>query len=352
MKEEWDPLFSDYLEKYGAWQAREKKRRDDEFAQLPNPTAEANYDLHRFLAKYFLDGHGQPDKTKTPDPLALPGYDARPTLHAAAERIPGLETHSGGSGDDRTIVIGWDRSAVWRHAGQIDAESWEKEAKHKQEAWENSLNKHRHFLKEQGRKAPRVESLKSYIGSYLIACQDLSAGWDTTNDMTLDISDSSDPHVLEAAFDFGVLEGIMLLSFSEAAIKEFVITLDDNKSEDDAEQLVRGKRVRKGSSKQRKKAIKSEFPKRTRVLRLQWRGRETGEGEIQLDDDSNPSNVGQLEFADNTLANFKGFMNIPFAGDKVEVLGYKVNAKPKQSAENWNNFSKSRYESERMGRWR
>jgi hypothetical protein len=194
------------------------------------------------------------------------------------------------------------------------------------------------------------------MGSYLIECKQLSEGWDIANDMTLDISDSSDQHVLEAAFDFGILEGAMLLSFSQAAIKEFTATLDDGGSEDDAdseeEQVVRGKRARKGSGNQRKKSAKSESSKRTRVLHLQWRGRETGEGEIQLDDDSNPSHVGQLEFTDATLTKFKGFTSIPSAGEKVEFLGYKVNAIPQQTAEDWNCFSESQYERQRVGRWR
>jgi len=74
--------------------------------------------MHMFLRKYFLDDNGNPDKTKTPAPIALPGFANPSQVHAAAERILGLESTSGGYGDDRTVVLGWDRSAVWKVAAQ------------------------------------------------------------------------------------------------------------------------------------------------------------------------------------------------------------------------------------------
>ena len=72
-----------------------------------------------FLRKSFLDDKGNPDKTKTLDLIPLPGFADRPKMHATAERIPGLETNSGGYGVDRTVVVGWDSSVVWRVASEI-----------------------------------------------------------------------------------------------------------------------------------------------------------------------------------------------------------------------------------------
>jgi hypothetical protein len=357
MKDEWDPIFAVYLEEERAWRARDNKRRDDEFAQLPTPTAEAEHDLQRFLAKYFLDGlNGQPDKSKSPNPIALPGYSNRSTVHQAAERIDGLHTHSGGEGyDDRTIVIGWDRAAVWRLAGEFGAASWERKKKQKQQVWEESLNEHRSFV-EEGKKNPNIGLLKSYTGSYLIDCKTLSDGWDIENDMTLDIDESTDPKVLQAAFDFGVLDGTMLLSFSESVIREYASTLVDFDSEDREEDLedeaVGAKRKANAPAKTRKKAAKAESANTTRTLHLQWRGRETGEGVIQLDEDTDPSHIGQLKWTDGSLTKFIGAVKIPFVSrDLVRFVGYKVDANPREAPEDWNNFSESQYERERVGRW-
>ncbi|KAK3326941.1 hypothetical protein B0T19DRAFT_474813 [Cercophora scortea] len=84
--------------------------KDKKFLELKGgPTEEAEFDVDRFLAKYFLNGlHGQPDRAKTKEPVALDlsidCHDA--TLKKAIQAIPGLAFHA--SDYLSMSVVGWD----------------------------------------------------------------------------------------------------------------------------------------------------------------------------------------------------------------------------------------------------
>ncbi|ODM17597.1 hypothetical protein SI65_07272 [Aspergillus cristatus] len=82
------------------WEESFERAIDDLFAKISNhdqpfvvPTVEANFDIHHFMAKYFLDGlGGKPDPKKTPEPITLYSFlENEWEVRAAFASIPGLQ---------------------------------------------------------------------------------------------------------------------------------------------------------------------------------------------------------------------------------------------------------------------
>lgn len=62
------------------------------FAKIEGGCAkEANADPPRFLAKYFLNSQGQPDKAKTKKPLSFGLWNNKDELRRLIKAVPGLE---------------------------------------------------------------------------------------------------------------------------------------------------------------------------------------------------------------------------------------------------------------------
>ena len=80
-----------------------------------------------------------------------------------------------------------------------------------------------------------------------------------------------------------------------------------------------------------------------------WRGRETGEGEIQVDTDG--SNKGYIEFTDSTYTVFHGMIYIPFAGD-VHFSGYKTSGLIGPIEDEWEDYSEAAHRYAEVARWR
>jgi len=87
-----------------------------------------------------------------------------------------------------------------------------------------------------------------------------------------------------------------------------------------------------------------------RRLYFLWRGRETGEGEIQLDHDR--SNRGWIEFTDDNCLEFHGVINGGFLGENVKWSGYKVGGSSAPFRRAWNDYSEEQYDHESIARWR
>jgi len=358
----------------------EYERRKQEAARLeeenwqkcttPGERACANID--RFMEHYFL-ADGRPDHTKTTEPLALYGYTDRSDIQRRAERIGGLETHWGGEGSDRTMCIGWNRSAVWQLAGTIDNKSWEKKAKEQEDQWEEAMDEHRDFIasmeKKNGKKVALTnrEKLDKCKGSYIVRCEDLSGGWDNCNSLGIDIAAGPKAGILQAAVKFGILKGTMLLSFNESELDEYVGTSgkygnsdsDDDEDDEDSEgsylSTATSSKKRKAPTKNAvttkpgrgrpKKQAKGSAPTSNR-LHFRLRGRETGEGMIFF----NPEK-GYLDFTDSNYVAFKGVASLPAVGNKVPFEGFKVSAEAITRAQPWSTFSEKVHEEERTSRW-
>ena len=93
-------------------------------ARLHIPTSEANFDLDRFLAKYFLDGlHGKPAPRKTPEPITLyPFFNHRVRLEAAVASIPGLRLCRARGMHGTSTIIGWNFDKVKLQKREIEEE--------------------------------------------------------------------------------------------------------------------------------------------------------------------------------------------------------------------------------------
>lgn len=81
------------------WEKSFNRAIDDLFAKISDPdepfhvpTSEASFDIHRFMAKYFLDGlGGKPDTKKTPEPVTLYSFlEDKREARAILASIPGL----------------------------------------------------------------------------------------------------------------------------------------------------------------------------------------------------------------------------------------------------------------------
>ena len=169
--------------------AAQKRAQEDQFAGLSTPTEQANYNIELFMRKRFLDQNGQPDRTKTPLPMPLPGFGDRSAMHARAERVPGLETHSEGRGGERVLVIGWDCSAVFGEASKIDAQARAAHYTEQETAWGEKMAQHQAFVK-QHLKASRTGGATTSdpaVGFYMVRCTAIEGQWDDTDDLSLTI---------------------------------------------------------------------------------------------------------------------------------------------------------------------
>ena len=360
LRRSFEPIKHEYKTKKAAYDSAESVKVIQEFAALGSPSAEANYSIRMFMDKYFLDDHGKPDKSKTPDPLPLPGFSQRSQMHAAAEAIPGLETQSGGGShnDDRVIVVGWDRSAVWRVAGSIVSQGAVRRAAAAKAELEDLMKRHEDFAKRASTDDRNVSfSMSAILGLYLVECDDMSE----PNNMRLKVTEGREG--LVGIFDFDVLKGIMLLGQSREEVATRVSNKDIQKysdssneqeevSEDEKPPEFANAKKRKASTASRKSAPnKRHKPKDSKANRiyLQWRGMETGESEIQLD----PGNEhqGHLDFLDDLGTRFVGTADFGFVGRNVQFKGYKIGSAGGPVTRSWNDYSEAEHEKARTGRW-
>ena len=388
LRQLFEPKRREYEAKVNEYKVSEVHR---EFAALGSPTAEAEYNMDMFLKKYFLDESGKPDKSKTPMPIPLPGFSDRYQMHTEAECIPGLKTHSGGEGDNRTVVVGWDRSAVQRVAGQVAHQSAHRLRQAEGAEW-NKLVQRYISLVSQARSRDRAAefSIHAISGTYLIKCDEISSydpkeSYRTT--MRLRITESSCEGCV-GMFDFGLIKGIMLLDESKENLASRILSLededqdefsgetddsdpeddddpeddngqeeDDDGQEDDESQTDAS--GTDGGAPQKRKAQPIEEASRPRkkqkqgqtnggTVFLQWRGQETGEGEIELDYAN--KHVGQLNFSDNEGFKFEGTAYFEFIGN-IAFQGYKIDSRGGPATRSWNDYSEVAHERARVGRW-
>lgn len=361
-----EPRKRDYDLKLSGNFVSEAERVAREFSALATPSAEAAYSIDLFMRKYFIDDTGKPDKTKRPDPLPLPGFPNRARIHAATEHVPGLVSVSGGRDNDRTVVIGWDDGLVESVAREIGSHQSAKKKVADEAEWDSLMQKHRKLVRSSEKAVPGKRfSIESARGRYIIKCDSASSySLDDSNKLRLRITEGSEGWV--GIMDFGILEGIMLLgedredvaSRAQQSRDDTSYDSEDSEpadyeqsSEEECETPVRATKKRPAVSLRR--GPPSKRPKRSRsggdVLYFQWRGEETGEGEVQLD----PSNkhVGHLNFLDASGMKFNGMASFGFLGDKVRFQGFKIGGLGGPASRSWYDYSEAAYEQARVGRW-
>lgn len=355
----WDQAVAD-------WETRKKTQADEAWAKCSTPAEQAEQDLNRFVAHYFLTD-GAPDPAKTPEPMALYGFGNRSQLHAAAERIRGLETTSGGEGDTRTICIGWDRSAVWRLAGEVGSESRRRETSKADEKWAARMKDHERLVQQVRNAGPYVHpknvieppALRKSRGSYIIRCEQVAGEWPSPLPFTLDVMSGPAFFVAAGHLDLGFFEGTMLFSLDDDRLENY-ITGEDSEDEDDSEEVDDdfdqdvGSKRKSAPSKAKSapaKRPRGRPPKKGKTpahrVFIRLRGRETGEGEIQPD-----PRDGYLDFSDEYFTKFSGQVDLPYLSGTVKLEGFKVSTSAQRRYSPWSSFSEAAYERARVSRWR
>ena len=337
------------------------------------PVDLANYDSKVFLAKYFLDEDGKPDRSKTHFPLLLPGLLDKLSLQQAADAVPGLKTSIGGEGEFRVLVIGWNRAAIFETAEQTSTDQ-ARLRDNLSSKWSSHLRKHHRLVKQLPilSKSMKVKE-ESVKGTYAIECRGASEDWidSCDEDSSLRIT-HSEKEGWVGIFSIGIIYGVMKLGTDrkallarckatekhEARIDDYtemevpLEELETTEEEDDAseeedvfsdlsesEQEEEREEAQFGpggftapSRKRTKPPTKAHAAaaKRLKVSRstscnrlyFKWRGREQGEGDVAYDDDK--KNTGYLQFTDAHCTKFESTISNDLIGKNVLFQGFKI----------------------------
>lgn len=340
--------------------------------------------------KYFLDVSGRPAPKKKTKVLVvpIPGNSAsvRRKVLEEADKVAGLRyeisTMSG------SVYLGWDETAVRKARDDFD-EEMKREMKREREELEARQEKreaerskmHADYLLREAGRAKGGKNSWSVAGEYIIDCDTIEGEWpDQSEDMSLTVSETETPGIFRADFDFGVVEGIMILSSQEAALERYCDGLDrkglrssnrygyseddsdddsdDDEDEDEDEDEDQQSAAATGS---KRKAVHGRGPpsKKTKGSTkqplkwfLRWRGRETDEGEEIL---YNNDEKGTIQFDNSEFASFKGGINIDFVDEHVAFTGRKVSGpsgrKSSDTTQVWAGYTEVANKLARYRRW-
>lgn len=331
---------------------------------------------------HFLDAAGKPDKTITPDGLALP-LPRHSTFRAgllarAISRVPGLMSVR----EDDLVLIGWDETAIAKartaaHSAVVQAEEAARRAEEAArlaglEREQSRTDRHEMYLSTLIDPQTRQVDA-SPVGRYVLQCAVIEWGWPETQeeDMYLDITTSGQADVYDASFDVGVATGPMISSGTKEAIASYMADMDDgSESEDDSEEdeaneleaadravqitTPRPDPIALGAGQKRSGVdLTAGTSKKPKVLvaptthfHTLYKHRETGEGVI----DPEPVS-GHLTFKDDRFATFEGNLDMSQIGNNVVIHGRKISDVP-CVGESWEDYSWDAHEYARVARWR
>ncbi|KAH8699091.1 hypothetical protein BGW36DRAFT_377269 [Talaromyces proteolyticus] len=357
------------------WATELQRGIDTAFANLSSPdakfdipTLEAAFDLDRFLGKYFLNGlNGKPAPSKTPNPITLdPFFRHISKLEMAVASIPGLNLCMvEGIFNLKYTVIGWDLGKIKLRVREIaekktryKAEKAAEELAEKEKRWQEILQPHQEY-KNSHRALPGPLALGHLAGSYVVRCEPLEGYYDEGAIITLNIMQPSSIHGTTAVFDFGMIEGTMLLALSHDALEPLRLEMDVDSDEEELDResdsddyTGNRKRKKKESNNTNQIQIKrrlGETPVPNRLY-FQWAGRETGNGEIQTDPDN--KHTGYLDFNEGkTSARGEFLYPAFFLNEKVKLEIYKVADQPSGTPARWSSFSEKQWDYECDARW-
>ncbi|KAK4085237.1 uncharacterized protein Triagg1_227 [Trichoderma aggressivum f. europaeum] len=371
MRVDYEPVQKKWEAAHAAWRA-EKKRRDNEAFKLSRtPSERAALDPERFLAMYFLTD-GRPDATKVRKALALHNVqNVRKFEKMAKKTVPGLYTWNGPDRFASNVYIGWDIDEVV-DLGMRTSKDEEKANKAQQKAlWEQQLERHREYVAQARvgepskgpKKHPEGFSLDRCKGSYVIHCKETTEEYLSIlkgHTLTMDIW-SRDETTLCAAFDFGILEGTMILGMTEDLLKDDPFESDQDLearfSDEDVDEIDPEEEIRRfqiSANRRKRKATEAElaelaakrqakemrraaepvpeFLQRRVYFRL--RSRLTAVGDI------NPApEAGHLDFRSDDCVEFSGRVYLlSWIGKNVWFRGHKVSDTPRVEPEDWSSF--------------
>ena len=314
-------------------------------------------------------------------------------LLRAAVRVDGLHKAVGAGRTSKTVFLGWNADAVTKAAKEHALTEEKEAAKKEAERARERDAEHQRFVDQQKKKKKSGKSTSTPVGQYMIDCEEIEGNWDDTDNLTVSIfAETSTPgNIYQAHFDFGVIEGIMMLGADEGALKDYcederASSGSESESESDSEQddddeddedddddsfitttATSRKRkapppvattTTKGKMKQatakakagrppNKKAKASAKKTTTTLYHVRLRSRDTGTGEINPD-----AKTGTIRFdGSGRYLSFSGKASFDAIGQEVVFKGRKIADTAPRSYETWSDYSWGAYESARVGRW-
>lgn len=314
----------------------------------------SSYPDHIFK-KYFLDASGRPDRTKTTEVLAvtIPGNSSsqKRAVLEAAHKVKGLHCYEGftSTGSSDTLYIGWNRLAVFDESHDHRHKMERNKIQQVDFRSQKRKSMHTDYLREAQAKGKKA---CSPVGKYIVDCAEIENGFPGIGDLTLDLCESGEPGIFEAHFNFGPIEGIMILSHEKSALHQHCLDLekdscygdddedegeDEDNGEEDGDQPAAGskrKATRGGGGLPKKAKSSSAQPLQ---FFMKMRGRETGEGQIMMGDAAE----GVIKF-DNSryskYARFSGVVDMEYVADNVSFIARKVCGTPHKNQGSWSSY--------------
>lgn len=181
------------------------------------------------------------------------------------------------------------------------------------------------------KKAPRT-----IAGGYAVTCKAIADEWPNvrSDEFGLDISESATPGVYEASFDFGILEGVMVLSAEERLLEAHIEKLEDDDGQSGSETSSR--------AEEKKAPAAADTSTGKPTFQLQWRGATDSNRERQKY--SGPY-CGEITFTTKTFKKFSGTVDLAFVGGDVKIEGKRVTDESNGDASEWNDYGESSYRS-------
>ncbi|RYO79484.1 hypothetical protein DL762_008142 [Monosporascus cannonballus] len=233
------------------------------------------------------------------------------------------------------FVRGWDQDVVEKAAKNHGAKEVQANQAKADAREEKRASRHERYLA--NAKKPKFgPSAASPVGQYIIDCEEIESNWpDLAEDMTLAIHATPTPGIYQASFDFGVIEGIMMMSCDESILDRFCAQQehdDDSDNGDDDEEDSQDENTDEKTavgSKRKATASKAKAtsgrprgrpPKKAKAagasklrkyfLRLKSRDADTGEVHPRAE-------KGTIKFSGQDLSSFTGEANMGCIGRGV-----------------------------------
>ena len=321
------------------------------------------------MQKYFVDGLGEPDTTKTAKVVGISyprrsNYDSA-QLRKAARRVRGLHQATG-FGATQTIYSGWNRGAV-ENAAKSHAVQKSRANKAKADARERErASRHDRYLTTIRNPDEFGPVVPSPAGQYMIDCEEIETGYSDDvrdSDLTLEIHETTTPGVYQATFHFGIIEGMMMLGHDEAVLEKFCADEDHERFTDDCDSEDDGSGSEEESSDEetavgsKRKATSTETrggpPKRAKAAArgkpkryfVRLKSRDTGTGEIE-----SYAEKGTVTFGGPDLSAFTGKVDMKI-GKGVIFKARKISARAPELRDSWSCYSEAAYGYARVRRW-
>ncbi|KAI0010647.1 hypothetical protein F4779DRAFT_638829 [Xylariaceae sp. FL0662B] len=303
-------------------------------------------DPEGLMKKYFLDSEGRPDRTKTTEVLTIPirSYyyaNLEEKIRNAISKVSGLHYVLRKACLAYVLHMGWDRDAL-----EIAAADYRKKDIEIQREKEDRLarlpeNRHSKYVQAAQAAGARGRTDWSPIGEYVVYCPPISFRWGRY-DMVMDLRGTEDPDIFEASFNFGVIEGVMILSrrmdlvdWYRAQLEAEDDSLDDEV--DDGPALGSKRKAACGGDRppKRKKSILVQ----PRKLFLRWKGVNTRKGKTL-----HAAREGFIRSRDPKFIEFYGEMDMAFVGKNVPFWAQKLSEEPGEADNSWTDFSETAVE--------